>query len=324
MPDYDKSRELSIEILDEPHLETLKRAISNIISTQAAETVYAQVVDGLPLREALRGPRASDLPIKHPIRTCHSDLCLGVLEKVHEFRDAFQPEILKFDSSIAVILFNLDTSLHKEDGVIEWVPPKDDWRYWDKHLNGPLPTLMYHLWYVDFEQYPEGAADMVGFWAENQILGGVALFDRRPETEGGEPGAVYWHPSRVGVTYRICKLRPDQTQKLLDFLLATEPQETTPLPILPGMENLSRVDPEEHIMETGIFRHSWERKKLPPPNATDLRLRDVHNLVDFPTAEDKAAASSRAYEAKYRGDLAEALGLEGEDLEREILRRDNL
>ncbi|KAL8324045.1 hypothetical protein RB597_007662 [Gaeumannomyces tritici] len=161
MPDYDKSRELPIKIFDEPHLETLKRAISNIISTQAAET---------------------------------ANLCPGVLEKVHEFRDAFQPEILKFDSSvllayqaaglgsrafntrlielvalavhqIAVILFNLDTSLHKEDGVIEWVPPKDDWRYWDKHLNGPLPTLMYHPWYVDFEQYPEGAADMVGFWA---------------------------------------------------------------------------------------------------------------------------------------------------------------
>lgn len=156
---------------------------------------------------------------------------------------------------------------------------------------------------------------MVGFWAESQILGGVALFDRRPEAEGAEPDAVYWHPSRVGVTYRICKLLPDQKQKLLDFLLATEPQEAPPLPLLPGRENLSRVDPEEPIAETGIFRHIWERKEPPPPDAGDRRLKDVLNQVDFPTMADWAAASSRARERKREGDLAYARAEAARELE---------
>jgi hypothetical protein len=45
------------------------------------------------------------------------------------------------------------------------------------------PTLFFHQWYTDYELYPNGVADAVGFWAEARILGGVVLFDRRdPKT----------------------------------------------------------------------------------------------------------------------------------------------
>lgn len=39
-------------------------------------------------------------------------------------------------------------------------------------------------WYKDYETYPNGPADMIGYWAENFIIGGVLLFDRR------EPGSA--------------------------------------------------------------------------------------------------------------------------------------
>jgi hypothetical protein len=31
---------------------------------------------------------------------------------------------------------------------------------------------------MEHAQYPEGIADMVGYWAKDRILGGVVLFDR--------------------------------------------------------------------------------------------------------------------------------------------------
>lgn len=82
---------------------------------------------------------------------------------------------------MAVLIFNLDESLHKNDGVTSWEPPKDP-------RASPLPsqirdlpppvTLFYHQAYRLKERYPNGIGDIVGYWAENRILGGVVLFDR--------------------------------------------------------------------------------------------------------------------------------------------------
>ena len=40
------------------------------------------------------------------------------------------------------------------------------------------PTPLLHLEYKDHDQYPQGVGDMVGYWAEIQVFGGVVLFDR--------------------------------------------------------------------------------------------------------------------------------------------------
>ena len=36
----------------------------------------------------------------------------------------------------------------------------------------------FHAFYTQFEQYPFGLLNVVGYWAETQLLGGVLLFDR--------------------------------------------------------------------------------------------------------------------------------------------------
>ena len=87
---------------------------------------------------------------------------------------------------IAAQLFMLDTSLHKDDGIAFWVPPEDDTVFWSHFPKGPPPTLFRHEWYGDCDQYPDGVADMVGYWAEGRILGGVVLFDRRSLDAGSE------------------------------------------------------------------------------------------------------------------------------------------
>ena len=36
----------------------------------------------------------------------------------------------------------------------------------------------FHPDYVQFENYPRGLLDVVGYWAETQVFGGVLLFNR--------------------------------------------------------------------------------------------------------------------------------------------------
>ncbi|KAK4040023.1 hypothetical protein C8A01DRAFT_16072 [Parachaetomium inaequale] len=39
------------------------------------------------------------------------------------------------------------------------------------------PAELFHEFYMDWEHYPAGVADLVGYWAEYQLFGGVVLFD---------------------------------------------------------------------------------------------------------------------------------------------------
>jgi hypothetical protein len=52
------------------------------------------------------------------------------------------------------------------------------------------------------EIYTEGVADIVGYWVEDDILGGVVVFDRRYETLGAASPNVYLHPCRDRVARR--------------------------------------------------------------------------------------------------------------------------
>jgi hypothetical protein len=76
---------------------------------------------------------------------------------------------------IAVYLFtHADGGLHKEDQ--RWQPDQSRSRY--PVDIPPFATIFYHESYEDYDQYPQGVADIVGYWAELRIFGGVVLFDR--------------------------------------------------------------------------------------------------------------------------------------------------
>jgi hypothetical protein len=48
-------------------------------------------------------------------------------------------------------------------------------------VDNDAPTFFLHTQYRDIDQYPDGVANAVGYWAEAQIFGGVILFDRRQQ-----------------------------------------------------------------------------------------------------------------------------------------------
>lgn len=87
---------------------------------------------------------------------------------------------------IAAVLFNLYPKSHTEEHikfVTEWQKPPswvEDYgrRRWEEPLFPAPPTHFFHYAYLDFDLYPNGLADVAGYWAEDRIFGGVVVFDR--------------------------------------------------------------------------------------------------------------------------------------------------
>lgn len=109
-----------------------------------------------------------------------------------------KPDSLEFESrcvemiavaihQIAAYLYNLDLDLGNHKDLAAWVPPSNNRDRYMVYPDGKLPTIFLHEQYRDFSQYPQGIADMVGYWAEAQIFGGVVLFDRRGPTSVRNP-----------------------------------------------------------------------------------------------------------------------------------------
>ena len=185
---------------------------------------------------------------------------------------------------IGTLLFQLGLRLH--DGNIEsidqWNERPPDAIYVDVP---PRPTLFNHHGYLDHDVYPHGVADIVGYWAEDRILGGVTVFDRDSEQQAPEfPPNVYFYSCRARVTKRYYQLRDDQQQALMDFFLTEHPDSSTsPLPILADQRNLVRVNEEAAILGH-FYRDVWERK---PPTEEHLRIMQSvpRGVGDYPEYE---------------------------------------
>lgn len=187
---------------------------------------------------------------------------------------------------IGVLLFQLQLQLHDPrttrgldiESVTSWEPEQIPFS-----RVVPDPTLFTKTRFTAQDQYPNGLADVVGYWAENRILGGVLLFDRSQKWElDNEPNA-FMDCSRYNVTYRVCQLLDEQQATLLHFMRDTENSTTCPLPVLPTEHNRNRINPEDAIPVHQIYRDPWERsapKKL--SRMQEFMGRHMISSLDFP------------------------------------------
>lgn len=90
---------LTAEVLDVDHYSPLVHAIRNVLSTDLAETTYAQLVDGLPIVDTVWDMRGSLILRGHPL-IGHGKVCEGALERVRFFRANFDVTSLQFDSAV--------------------------------------------------------------------------------------------------------------------------------------------------------------------------------------------------------------------------------
>ncbi|KAK5652855.1 hypothetical protein OQA88_9521 [Cercophora sp. LCS_1] len=307
------------DMLDHQRRDILANAISNVLSTELAISTYAQIIDGLPTANVGWERRSPGLPGDHPLDE-HEELCPGSLEKSRELCRRWTLDVLWFNPKtlsafrsarpgtkafntrlielVAVslhqfgaLLFQLGFRLHKGDidSVVKWEMPRPaiiDPKNW--FVLPPRPTIFNHPLYLHDDIYPEGVADIVGYWAEDRILGAVVVFDRAAEFDdhGNQvenPPNAYFHPCRTGVTERVTQLRDDQQQELIDFLLAKYNGPVTPcsLPILVDKRNTVRVDADVAITLHGIYRDLWERVPLTEDEMEALARRPQQE-IDYP------------------------------------------
>ncbi|OAA68022.1 hypothetical protein SPI_00217 [Niveomyces insectorum RCEF 264] len=355
---------LPIARLHGNHRDILLNALSNVLDSPAARTTYGQILDGVPLSDEVGDVYEGEVVCPgHPLLDEHLELSADVLAKLDELRAstplddfqvdattifeyqaaspgsrAFQTRLIELVArtvhAIAIWIFNNYSPLRpKDDRLLTWRPDKDGSERIRKYFyrNGYPPTLFVHPWYKAYDQYPDGLADGVGYWAEDRIFGGVVLFDRRPQ-EGPDTiyrtsfpydpvhlpkraDAIYFHTNANGVTYRIYRLRDEQRQQLLQFLLSTAatsaspitpsavPSESfptpCPLPIRGDEDNRVRIDPEESVFDRGVYRDPWEHKPLVDGD-TDHRWRDVQDTFNFVSEEEYHDAFQRAVQLRKR------------------------
>ncbi|KAM0209437.1 hypothetical protein ACHAQI_006484 [Fusarium lateritium] len=295
----------TIEVLDLEHRQAFEQALMRVLGTDVAEKTFAQIIDGLPIYESyaeFHWPQDG-----HPA-THHTKLCSGMLDKAREFRSAFAFEFLDFKlpllrafaettvnsrgyhlrmlellavscHQIAVYLYQLDVANHTHLEFQKWIDEPRDMNRWDSFRH---PSAFCHTFYTDVQQYPNGVADVAGYWAEAKIFGGVLLFDRgESETECNE---LYLHAGGRGGPYTLFPLTTDQFQALTDFLLgdADSPDsKESPLPFRASSKNRWRWDDWDAIAKYHIFRDKYERyaqPTKPPPN--------YRSSIDWPEIAD--------------------------------------
>ena len=191
----------------------------------------------------------------------------------HQFKLRFIELVAIAVHQIAVSLYNHIEPLHDiktTEGlaipvVAAWRPPTDPQRDAELGIVHQVrpPTLFTHASFEQASRYPDGLADLVGFWAENRILGGVALFDRsrnwRENEEGDNEPNIWYRSDSSKVTYRLVQLLDSQQDALIELFTCNHPKELSILPILPDRKNLVRKDWADWVWKRKIYRESWTR-----------------------------------------------------------------
>ncbi|UPK96446.1 hypothetical protein LCI18_007381 [Fusarium solani-melongenae] len=294
-----------VEFLEEGHRQGFEQALMRVLKTGPAEHAFAEIIDGLPIRRSyieFHWPQDG-----HPAYQ-HDELCPGVIERARELQSKFVVAKLRFKlpllnafteaafgsmpfhlrllellvvscHQIAVHIYQLDGGNHKHCEYERWINEPRDMSRWDSFRH---PTAFCHTFYTAVDQYPNGVADVVAYWAEAKIFGGVVLFDRgESETECRE---VYLHAGRRGGPYTLFPPTTEQFRKLMVFLLGGKDESAAienPLPIRATSENRWRWDAWDATTHHHIFRDKYERFISPTKPPTSYR-----SSIDWPEIAD--------------------------------------
>ncbi|KAK6820235.1 hypothetical protein RU639_007630 [Aspergillus parasiticus] len=286
--------QVSINDLASEHLEAFTQALHKVISSQPTQRALAQVVDGIPTRTdsngwefVKAGLKRKDAPSEESIETVKAfqnnfeidtlEICSDVAQEYHDTSIGSRDFKLRLLEMVAISFHNIIAHLFQS---CEADP--DDW----PSRNGvPHPreaTWFYHSDYLDHEQYPLGISDVVGYWAEKQVFGGVVLFDRG-EIDN-ECRDAFIHPDDE---YRIFKLSDDQLDQFASFGAKTGPidqnsDSVCPIPFQ-AEKYTRRIEPEE-AMEMHIYRHLYEHRPKAEDNGRTQHKR--RRLEDYPEFGD--------------------------------------
>ncbi|KAL4803052.1 hypothetical protein BDV18DRAFT_163577 [Aspergillus unguis] len=201
--DLEKEHQAALFSLDEHHLAPLRDAVQHIFFTQRAEYIFAQVAEGLPTRDTSifkhdidpeiaervePGQEAIDL-----VRSWWADFHLEHLEisssTLRAYNDTRLGTKLRLIEAIAIVIHTLAALLFEHTNQAPYKRPAQQQKFifvngkpelCDEWIDSPFPTYLYHNDYVDYDIYAMGIADVVAYWAETHLFGGVVVFYHGP------------------------------------------------------------------------------------------------------------------------------------------------
>ncbi|KAK2694997.1 hypothetical protein QWA68_006058 [Fusarium oxysporum] len=269
----------NLDVLDDEHRKVLDRAVRNVLNTEVAERVYAQIADGFPTEMSLID--SSDYVKDHPTIKAFGDALPGS----EQFNLRLMELVAIACHQIGAYLFDFDDGAHKHKTYEDWrqnvLEEKkcgvESRRYYD-----PPPIAFSHRAYRYPDQYPRGLADVAGYWAESKILGGVTLFDRG-ETEQ-ECKAIWIHGDLIRGPRTLYPPTKEQFDALIKFLTTPLGEGLTcPFPIHGASVNRPRWHPYHAFAYYHIFRDRYERKIPPNPPQSGC----VEDGMDWPELDDR-------------------------------------
>ncbi|KAI0145631.1 hypothetical protein GGR57DRAFT_480146 [Xylariaceae sp. FL1272] len=307
--------------LDPEHLETFTLALTNLLRSDVTESTFAQILDGFPTLSSFGQSHFVELSSDHPL-TGHESLCPGAVEKMREFRSTFDIRCLRFSPmalqgfqneipssrsfhfrliellavachQIAAFLFQADESNQHRKAYEAWASKWNELKTTgdEGYILEDMkpPTVFYHDSYCDHEQYPRAVPDVVGYWAEAKIFGGVVLFERG-ESETG-CNNIWLDPNHRPGPTTMYSPTPEQFNTLVQFLLSDRSSTTEcPLPIRASNLNRPRFYRYHATKYFHIFRDKYD-SRLPAwfldtsgcaRNPRDFpELEDEHKLLDL-------------------------------------------
>ncbi|KAI1020993.1 hypothetical protein LB503_009995 [Fusarium chuoi] len=246
----------SLKDLDIEHLSSFERALRRILETDIAEQTYAEVLDGMPLSESylsFQYPQDG-----HPALE-HEELSEGARERVCEFRLNLDISSLLFQTTLA-------------EAFMRSAPQSEEFY-----------LRLLELLAIAVDQYPNGAADTAGYWAEARIFGGVVVFDRGKD--GTESQRILFHGCRRKGPRTIYPPTDQQFEQMIQFLVdeseSHDNASAHPFPILATPQNRWRWDPWDAMAHYNIYRDRFERKISPSKGKPC-----VLNSIDWPEIKD--------------------------------------
>ncbi|KAK2785372.1 hypothetical protein FQN51_003814 [Onygenales sp. PD_10] len=151
--------------IDQERAEIMKGVLRTILRSDLASHVFAQIVDGIPIDSAYEiGTTRRLNPV---VAQQYQDSTL--------FSTSFNMHLLEL---VAIAIHDLAGNLYlivHPDGRDQVVEVCDD--PWVSRELISLSTMFYCV----PSRFPRAFLDVVGYWAEVQIFGGVVVFDRGPE-----------------------------------------------------------------------------------------------------------------------------------------------
>ncbi|PGH01798.1 hypothetical protein AJ80_08965 [Polytolypa hystricis UAMH7299] len=286
---------VSIADIEQERADILKHVLSTVLRTDIARDIFAQVIDGLPISKTyeLTITRRFDLlsrsePSQHAKilaqASCDSTEMLDNLKLDSTAAQRFQDSQM-FSSSFNMHLLELAAiAIHEMAGnLFAAFHPDGEPRSTDvgQQQFRPVNTIsLSTMCYAVSGRYPRGSLDVVGYWAETHIFGGVVVFDRGPREGARQCNAAYIHPRFPAPLFQLSEHQLETLSRAGSQGSHEELGLSLPFQCGPGAR---QIDHYTAFRDLNIYRDRYERRVDPIPRGGPcvVRLEDHPELQEF-------------------------------------------